>query len=88
MQWAFRQHGKLKLFGNINWSKEDRVGLLFIYKTISSSNYFPFEILEELKCDINKLLKFKRPCTDNAVYDRIERRIVEYFWINGDLEMK
>ena len=73
--------------GNMNWHREDKIGLLFIYKTLSKSEIFPFEILEEVRNDINRLLRFRRPCTDQFVYTRIERRIIEYFWNKGVLEI-
>lgn len=76
----YNTKGEAQRNGNINWDKDYKKGLKFIRRTLVDSKLFPSEIVKEIKRDVKRLGKFRRPYTDDEIYDRLLRRIVEYHW--------
>lgn len=74
--------------GNINSDREDKRDLKFIYKTLKNSGFFDSKNLKEIKQDIKRLKKIRKPYTSDDIYDRLSKRIVDYYWKFGDLKLK
>ncbi len=66
--------------GNVNWRSDYKKGLRFIQESLFEASLFPKEIQKEIKKDIKRLKKYRRPYTQEDIYNRLVRRIVEYQW--------
>ena len=70
--------------GNGNWDQGHFILANFVRDTLINSGCFDTSRIEEVKNDIDKLLDFDHPYTDNDAYDRLCDRIVEFFVQNPE----
>ena len=73
--------------GNINWDR----GYLRSIKWIechlcSKTEFFNKEIKKEIKSDLRRLRHYRRPYTNDDIYTRLKRRVIEY-QINGNCKL-
>jgi hypothetical protein len=67
--------------GKINWSQQFVILGEFLKETLIGSKVFPHEVEREIQQDIDSLIgDTERVVTEDAVYARISRRIVEWYW--------
>lgn len=67
--------------GKINWNRQFVLLGTFLKETLLQSRIFPAEVRRELEQDIQRLIgDSKHIELDDAVYARITRRIVEWYW--------
>ncbi len=66
--------------GNVNWDKGYKRSAQWIkWVLLKETKTFPDEIKKEIEQDLKRIRKFRRPYTDHDVYDRLVRRVIEYF---------
>ncbi len=66
--------------GNINWDRGFMRSAKWIEVVlIKDTELFSESIKIEIKKDIKRIKKFRKPYTNNDLYDRLIRRIVEYY---------
>ncbi|MEU8249947.1 hypothetical protein [Nonomuraea sp. NPDC048916] len=64
--------------GNINWDEHHERLLAYLRQTLTRSGLFTGEILAELAMDLDRLADFERPLTNDAPFDRITYRVVDW----------
>ncbi|MFI7425057.1 hypothetical protein [Nonomuraea sp. NPDC049684] len=64
--------------GNTNWDEHHERLLAYLRATLTTSELFPEETLAELAMDLDRLADFERPLTDDAPFDRITYRVVDW----------
>jgi hypothetical protein len=71
--------------GKINWNEQHVILGRSLRDNLVNSGVFPSEIQREIWNDIDKLIRDEyEVCTDVDVYDRLTRRIVEWYWRNKE----
>jgi hypothetical protein len=81
----FRDQAKRN--ANQNWDKGYRYSANWIKWVLTEkTNIFPEAIKKEIKNDIKRYKKYRRPYTDDDLYDRLLRRIIEYY-LSGEGEV-
>jgi hypothetical protein len=69
--------------GKINWNKQHEILACSLRDSLLKSGVFPPSVQTEIKNDIDMLIRDEYEVyTDNDVYDRLTRRIVEWYWRN------
>lgn len=66
--------------GKINWDDDFTLLAITLRDSLISSQIFTTEIEKEIKRDIAILTNEQTAYTDDDVYDRLTRRIVEWYW--------
>ena len=66
--------------GKINWNDQFTLLANTLRDSLISSRIFSKEIEEEIKNDIAELKNENTIYTDDDIYDRLTRRIVEWYW--------
>lgn len=65
---------------NINWDRGYVRSLKWIRGNLCKSNdFFDQEVKNEIKRDLKRLRRFRRPYTENDIYIRLKRRVIEYY---------
>jgi hypothetical protein len=64
--------------GNINWSDQFENFATWIETTLSDSGVFDAAAVAEIHADIVRVRNFEYPATDDAPYDRLADRTVEW----------
>ncbi len=70
--------------GNMNWDSGHEILANYIRSTLCDSDALPKETIEQLKSDIEIVLKYEEPYTEDDVFDRIERTIFDWYIINKE----
>ena len=70
--------------GNMNWDSGHEILANYIRSTLCDSNALPNETIEQLKSDIEIVLKYEEPYTEDDLFDRIERAIFDWYLVNRD----
>lgn len=67
--------------GKANWNKQFVMLGDFLRNTLINSKIFPKEVEQEIAQDIRSLIKDDHTViTEDPVYNRITRRVVEWYW--------
>jgi len=69
--------------GNINWSDQFEDLASFIEQTLVESGDFDVAAAAEIRADIARLRNFDEPETNDAPYDRLSDRVVEWSRAHG-----
>ncbi|YCK32872.1 hypothetical protein ACNF49_01830 [Actinomadura sp. ATCC 39365] len=64
--------------GNINWDEHHERLLAYLRESLIRSGLFTEEILAELAMDLDRLADFEHPITNDAPFDRITYRVVDW----------
>jgi hypothetical protein len=64
--------------GNVNWDEHYERLLAYLRGTLTGSGLFTEETLAELAMDLDRLADFERPLTNDAPFDRITYRVVDW----------
>ncbi len=64
--------------GNVNWDEGHEMLATFIRDTLTSSELFDIDARREIAHDIERLMDFESPETDDDLYDRLTDHIVEW----------
>ncbi|WP_433513222.1 hypothetical protein ACQP2T_57965 [Nonomuraea sp. CA-143628] len=64
--------------GNINWDEHHERLLAYLRETLTRSGLFTEETLTELAMDLDRVADFECPLTNDAPFDRITYRIVDW----------
>lgn len=64
--------------GNVNWSDQFSNFASWIERTLIDSQVFDVNAVAEIGDDIGRLRAFEHPETDDAPYDRLTDRVVEW----------
>ncbi|MEU0570855.1 hypothetical protein ABZ297_36425 [Nonomuraea sp. NPDC005983] len=64
--------------GNIDWDEHHERLLAYLRETLTRSGLFTEETLAELAMDLDRLADFERPLTNDAPFDRITYRVVDW----------
>lgn len=73
--------------GNINWDSGYLILAKFIESKLIQSEEFNNVQSEQIKSDINRLIDYHSPVTDDEIYDRLTNRIVDWY-INNEKPIK
>ncbi len=66
--------------GNVNWDRSYVRSAKWIeFVLVKDTELFSDEIKKEIKNDLKRIRKYRRPYTSHDVYDRLVRRVIEYF---------
>ena len=73
--------------GNINWDRGYSRSIKWIkWNLCSKTDFFNNEIKKEIKSDLKRLRRYRRPYTRDDIYTRLKRRVIEY-QISGNCEV-
>ena len=73
--------------GNINWDRGYSRSIKWIkWNLCSKTEFFNKEIKKEIKSDLRRLRHYRRPYTNDDIYTRLKRRVIEY-QINGNCKL-
>ena len=73
--------------GNINWDRGYLRSIRWVrWHLCSNTELFNKEIKKEIKSDLRRLRHYRRPYTNDDIYTRLKRRVIEY-QINGNCEL-
>ena len=64
--------------GNGNWDDGFEILARFLRDTLVNSGLFAPPIVEQIDCDVTRLLYFEVPETGDEPYDRLTDRVVEW----------
>ncbi|MFC4144735.1 hypothetical protein ACFO0M_00530 [Micromonospora mangrovi] len=64
--------------GNVNWDDSHEILARFLRDTLVASGLFAPAIAEQIDRDVARLLNVDMPETDDAPYDRLTDRVVEW----------
>ncbi|MDC8005407.1 hypothetical protein POV27_15190 [Aureisphaera galaxeae] len=70
--------------GNINWDDGHEILTNFIANTLVDSNVFSEKEKQKIEDDIEALLDYEYPNTEDEIYDRMSDRIVEWYFQNKE----
>ncbi len=65
--------------GNMNWDEGHEILTNYILKTIEESNILEGSELKQFKGDIERVLDFKSPYTEDDLYTRLENTVIDFF---------
>jgi len=65
--------------GNGNWDDGHVILAKFIKNTLINSKCFDSNKKEEINADIDRLLDYDNPYTEDTIYDKLCERIVDFF---------
>lgn len=69
---------------NINWDRGYVRSIKWIQWILcKKTDLFDKEIVSEIKADLKRLRHFRKPYTSNYIYNRLNRRVIEYFLHNA-----
>ena len=64
--------------GNINWDRGHVILAHYVRDTLTSSGLFDARQRKQIESDVERLLDYKHPDTEDGVYDRLARRVVDW----------
>lgn len=64
--------------GNVNWGSDHEKLVAFLRGTLLDSELFESAAETEIESDIQRLLDFEHPATEDEPFDRLTDRIVEW----------
>ena len=70
--------------GNINWDRKFKLFVTYIWTILGSWKNFSKETSTEIRNDLNRILDFDYPYTEDDLYDRISDHIVEWYLENKE----
>ena len=68
--------------GNINWDSGHEILANYVLKTLTESPDVPPTAKAELRSDIDRVLDYEHPYTGDDLFDRIERKIFDWYVLN------
>ena len=70
--------------GNGNWDQGHEILAKFILETLQSSSDVSAEAKAQLDRDILRILDYEHPCTEDDLFDRIEKVIFDWYLQNKE----
>ncbi len=70
--------------GNINWDSGHEILANYILTTLTESADLSDPAKVELKVDIERVLDFEHPYIKDDLFDRIERKIFDWYLLNKE----
>lgn len=70
--------------GNINWDTGHEILARFILDTLGASPDFSVESRTQLRTDVDRILDFVHPYTEDDLFDRIERMLLDWCDLHRD----
>ncbi|MBX2850934.1 MAG: hypothetical protein KTR15_04215 [Phycisphaeraceae bacterium] len=70
--------------GNINWDSGHEILANYILTTLTESPDLSDEAKAELKRDIERVLDYEYPYTEDDLFDRTERKIFDWYLANQE----
>lgn len=70
--------------GNINWDDGHEILARYILETLMASRDVSDEAKAQLRRDVERVLDFEHPYTEDDLFDRIERVIFDWYLCNKD----
>lgn len=65
---------------NINWDRRYNRSIKWIqWNLCKRTDLFDQELKNEIKNDLKRLKKYRKPYTENDIYIRLNRRVIEYY---------
>lgn len=70
--------------GNGNWDSGHEILAKYIETTLINSDEFNKKENNQIKSDIERLLDYDSPYTEDEIYDRLTNKIVDWYVANPD----
>lgn len=70
--------------GNANWDKGHEILATYILTILTESDDVPEEVKLQLKQDIDRILDYEAPYTEDDLFDRIEKVIFDWYLCNKE----
>lgn len=70
--------------GNLNWDRGHVILANYILKTLTASGDVSDDNKAQLSRDIERILDYKHPYTEDDLFDRVERVIFDWYVLNRD----
>lgn len=70
--------------GNINWDSGHEILANYILTTLTESPDVSEEAKIDLKRDVERILDYEHPYTEDDLFDRIERKIFDWYSLNRE----
>ena len=70
--------------GNINWDQGHEILARFILETLQSSSDVSAEAKVQLERDILRILDYEHPYTEDDLFDRVEKVILDWYLRNKE----
>jgi hypothetical protein len=64
--------------GNVNWDEGHQILATFLLDTLTASAVLTDEGKSQLRVDIERVLDFEHPYTEDDLFDRIERALLDW----------
>ncbi len=64
--------------GNSNWDEGHEILAAFLLETLTASTVLSSQAKAQLRLDLERLLDFENPYTDDDLFDRIERLLLDW----------
>ena len=68
--------------GNANWDEGHEILARDILNTLTASTDVPTDTKAQLRKDIDRILDYERPYTEDDLFDRVERAIFDWYLNN------
>lgn len=70
--------------GNINWDEGHEALAGYLLEHLTSSGAFDARMCMRIKADLDRIMDFERPYTEDDLYDRLIDRVVEWWMCNPE----
>jgi hypothetical protein len=74
--------------GNVNWEPQFEMLLHYLENTLCAEPHFDSAAKQSIRRDTKRLRQYKRPYTDQDLYDRLTEHVVAYCRIHPHLIQK
>lgn len=64
--------------GNVNWDEAHEILARFILDTLTTSSVLTDQAKAQLRVDIERVLDFEHPYTEDDLFDRIEHNLLDW----------
>lgn len=65
--------------GNANWDAGFEILLAYLRGHLLDTSIYPIEVIDRTRTALERITDFRRPVLDDALYDELGDRVVEYF---------
>ena len=70
--------------GNANWDSGHEILAKFILDTLTTSDSVPGHAKDQLTRDIERVMDYEHPYSEDDLFDRIERVIFDWYLLNKE----
>jgi len=64
--------------GNINWDEDHVILANYLLETLTASSVLSDAAKKQLRLDVDRILDFENPYTEDDLFDRVERALLDW----------